>query len=142
MTKDDAGTNRVEVDVADEFPEVHLLFTEHGLVAVLENLAVPFVPLVESDDIARKESPHEVGDTRGAAPQKKMGVVGHEGPGVAGCTCLRQEGGQPDDEVVPFPGIPEYVPSLYAADHDMMEGACCIETGLSRHAQMIPSALR
>lgn len=39
---------------------------------------------------------HEVGRAGGATPQKKMGVVGPEGPGAAGCPCLRQEGGQPE----------------------------------------------
>lgn len=135
---DDAGTDRVEVDVADKLPEVDLLVADDGLVAVLEELARPPVPPVEGDDIAREEPPHEVGYTGGTAPYEEVGVVRHEGPGVAGCPGPGQKEGEPVDEVLPVPGIPEYVPSLYAADHDMMECACCIETGLAGHGVMIP----
>lgn len=138
---DDAGTDRVEVDVADKLQEIGLFVADDGLVAVLEELAAALVPPVEGDDITRKEPPHELSYTKGAAPYEEVGVVRHEGPGVAGCLGLRQEGGEPVDEILPVPCIPEYVPSLYAADHDMMEGACCIKAGLTGHGQMIPPAL-
>jgi len=119
------------VDAADKLPEVYVFVADDGLVAVLEELARSPVPPVEADDIARGKPPHEVGYTGGAAPHEEVGVVRHEGPGVAGRPGLGQKEGEPVDEVPPVPCIPEYVPSLYAADHDMMEGTCCIETGLA-----------
>ena len=69
-------------------------------------------------------------------------MVGHERPGVTGCLGLRQEEGKPVDEILPVAGIPEYVPSLYTADHDVVEDTCCIEARLAGHEQIIPPALR
>ena len=64
-------------------------------------------------------------------------VVRHERPRITGGPCLRKVEEKPVDEIVSVPGVPEYVPSLYAADHDMVEDACCIKSGLAGHEMMI-----
>jgi len=77
----------VQVDVAHEFLEVGILLHHDGLVPVLEEMPVPLVPAVEVPGIPGEEAPHEGGKPVGATPEKKVGVVGQEGPGVKRRPC-------------------------------------------------------
>lgn len=56
-----AGPQRVEVDVADQFEEIRLFLADNGLVAILEKVAGPLVAKVEDHGIAGQKPAHESG---------------------------------------------------------------------------------
>ncbi len=47
------------MDVADEFKEIRVFFTDNGFVAVLEEVASSFVAFVEGDGIAGHKPAHD-----------------------------------------------------------------------------------
>ena len=84
------STYRVQMDVSYEFLEVGFLFADDRLVAVLKELAVTVMTVVEGDGVTGEELPHERYDTRRTASQKKVGVIGHEGPGIVDSLCQEE----------------------------------------------------
>jgi hypothetical protein len=63
------------VDVADELGEIGIFLAEDGLVAILKELAVTAVPLIEGNCMAGKQASHD-GVERGLAGlEQKMGIL-------------------------------------------------------------------
>ena len=127
------STYRVQMDVSYEFLEVDFLFADDRLVAVLKELAVTVMTVVEGDGVTREELPHERCDTRRTASQKKVGVIGHEGPSIAGSLCLRKKHGQAGEEISAIFISAKDILALYSPDHNVVEKTCCIEAGLAGH---------
>ena len=69
-------------------------------------------------------------------------MIRHQCPCVTGGICLGEQEEEPVDEIIPVLCVPEYVPSLYAADHNMAKNTGCIETGLAGHGMMVSGGLR
>ena len=40
------------MDIADEFQEIRIFFADDGFIPVLEEMAAPFMPLIEGDSMA------------------------------------------------------------------------------------------
>ena len=51
-------TQRVEMDIADEFQEIRVFFAHNGFVSVLEEVAVAFVAFIEGYCISGHEAAH------------------------------------------------------------------------------------
>ena len=60
----------------------------------------------------REELTDNVGYAGRATAKEEMGVIGKEGPPMAGGLHFRKKKGQASDEVVSIPVIPEDVPSF------------------------------
>ena len=45
-------TQRVQMDIADKFQEIRIFFADDGFIPVLEEMAAPFMPLIEGDSMA------------------------------------------------------------------------------------------
>ena len=67
--------NRVKMDVADQFQQVCIFFAHDGFVAVLEEMACPFVAFIESDGVSCHQFPHDLAEGCRAGAQKKVKVV-------------------------------------------------------------------
>ena len=65
---DDLGPEGVQVEVADQFQEVRLLFDHDGLVPILEEVAHAVVPAVEGPSVPREERPHHAAQGAVARP--------------------------------------------------------------------------
>jgi hypothetical protein len=49
------------MDVTHEFSEIGVLLADNGLVAILEQVAIPLVPPIEVDGMAGEQASHEAG---------------------------------------------------------------------------------
>jgi hypothetical protein len=58
---DDPGTERIEMDTANQLHEVGILLPDNGGVAVLEEMTSPAMPSVVARGIAGQEAAHEWG---------------------------------------------------------------------------------
>lgn len=58
---DQAGPNRIQVNIANQFFQIHFLLAHYGLEAVLEQLSMPAMAAVKSDDISGQQPAHQVG---------------------------------------------------------------------------------
>ena len=63
-------------------------------------MTVAFVASIKTDHIACQQSAHQDGQGNVAGSEKKMGVIGHKGPGVAGDSGLGQKKRKSFDQVV------------------------------------------
>ena len=53
--------DRIQMDVTHEFSEIGVLLADNGLVAILEQVAIPLVPPIEVDGMAGEQASHEAG---------------------------------------------------------------------------------
>ena len=70
------------MDVSDQFGKVGVFFTYNGFIAILEKMAMPAVAAVIVNRIAGQKPFHVPGQTVGAAVQKDMCMVCHQGPSI------------------------------------------------------------
>jgi hypothetical protein len=102
---------------------------DDGLVTVLEQLPVPPVATVEPDGIAGEQAAHETGDTARSGPKKKMGMVAHQGPGIAHGLGFRDENAQPVNKIDLIDFVTEYFLSLNPPNDHMVEHTGSIYSG-------------
>jgi hypothetical protein len=57
----DACSNRIQVDVPDEFQQIGVFLTDNGFKTVLEEVAAPVMTKVEFDGIPGQEALHHFG---------------------------------------------------------------------------------
>lgn len=81
---DEAGAERVQVDVAHELPEEGVRLDHDRLVAVLEEVADPLVPAVEGEGVPGQPAAHEHREADRAAAEEEVAVVWENRPGVDG----------------------------------------------------------
>jgi hypothetical protein len=67
---DEAGPERIQMDIARKLLEVGFLLAHDGLVAVLEEVADTLVPPVEGDGIPGQPAAHEYGQSWWAATKE------------------------------------------------------------------------
>ena len=132
----DAGPQRIEMDVPQELLQVGLLLTDDGLVTVLEKVAAAPVPSVETGDIAGKEPRHECRQGNIACAQQHMRMVGHQCPRIADRYGFRQENGQSAGKVLPVIVSEEDTFSVDSSYDHMMEHTCRIKTCASWHEHL------
>jgi hypothetical protein len=124
----------VEVEVADEFQEIRLLFRHDGLVPVLEEGADAFVAPVEGPPARRGEQRAHI-PREGPSPRadQEVGVVREERPGIdppGARFCERRE---PREKVVPVGVIFEDNPALQPPHHHVVKGLRSIQARLAGH---------
>jgi len=71
------------MDIAYEFQKVRILFTDDGLVAVLEKMPTASVPLVKGYGIPGHKPAHDFAERGSSGAQQGMKMVWNERPGVA-----------------------------------------------------------
>jgi hypothetical protein len=130
-------TERIEVNVADQFEKVWFLFTEDGFVAVLEEMAGSFVTPVERDGIAGQEATHDAGNGRNARPKEEMDVIREKGEGIAGGFSFTEHHGSTLDEPLPVNVIIEDGTSHNAPDHHVVQCSRSVDAGMSGHNEMV-----
>jgi hypothetical protein len=131
----EAGTDRVEVDVADEFEQVRFLLDQCVLEAVLEEVSGAVVAGVERTGVAAEEALHEVGEGGFAGTKQGVGVVGHEGPSVETGAAFQDQGRQAVEKVMAVVIAEKDLTAFDAADDDVVEGARVIKTGTTGHKE-------
>ena len=80
--------DRIQVDVSYEFKEVRTFLADDRLIAVLKEIAVSSLSLVEMDGIPGQKPSHHGRDRRRASSQQKVNMVGDEGKRVDRSNCL------------------------------------------------------
>ncbi len=140
--RDDLRAQRIEVELADELPEVRVLLHHDRLVPVLEEVADPVVSAVEGPGIAREQTPHAPGQGARSRPHEEVGVVREHGPGVDGPRPGLRQGREARHKIRPIPVTPEDDPALEPPHHHVVEGVRRIETGLAGHGRQEPSTRR
>ncbi len=68
-------------------------------VPVLKKLTVAFVSAVKTDRITGQKSSHQRGDPHRAGAKQKVGMIGHQNPGVTEGLCFRHKSGQTADKI-------------------------------------------
>ena len=69
-------TNRVQVNIPHQFPQIGLFLTDNGFVAILKQLTAAAISPVKPNNIAREEASHESGQGLPPGTEKKMGMIG------------------------------------------------------------------
>ena len=78
---------------------------------------------IKADHITGQLPAHQDGQGNVAGSEKKMGVIGHESPGVAGDPALGQKKRKALDQIVAILIAPEYVESFNPPDNHMMQNS-------------------
>ena len=71
------------MDISDKFKEVRFFLAEDRLVAVLKEVTVTSVALVERDGVTGEKASHQRGNRNGSAAKKEMDVVSEDRPRIA-----------------------------------------------------------
>jgi|GEM_PF-3112994 hypothetical protein len=130
---DDSGTERIEVNMADESHEIDILVTDDRDIAVLEKVTGPVASLVVTCGVTGQETAHESGQPGWSAAQKKMEMVGDQYKAIDRRRRLFRQKIDPFKETFAIIVVLEGRPAFYSADHDMMEDSLSIETCLPGH---------
>jgi len=130
---DDSGTERIEVNIADEFHEVDILVTDDRGIAVLEKVTSPVVSFVVTCGMTGQETAHESGQPGWSAAQKKMEMVGDQRKAIDRCRHLFRQKTDPFKETFTIIVVLEDRPAFYSTGHDMMEDSFSVEACLPGH---------
>jgi hypothetical protein len=79
----DACSYRIKMDISDKFKKVGFFLAEERLVAVLKQVTVTSVALVERDGVAGEKAGHQRGNRNGSGAKKEMDVVSEDRPCIA-----------------------------------------------------------
>ncbi len=90
-------------------------------VPVLKKLTVAFVSVVKTDRITGQQSSHQRGDPPGAGAKQKVGMIGHQNPGVTKGLCFRHKSGQTADKIFLIGCIGKYLFAFNPTDNDVMQ---------------------
>ena len=136
-----AGTDRVQVNIPDKFLQIGIFLADNGFVTILKQLAVALVAVIKTDGVTREEPSHHRGKGCQTRSEKKMGMIRDEYPCVTGRLGLGQEFSQPIEHILPIPIIYEYLSTLNPTDHDVMQDTRCVKASLSWHGIYFASTL-
>jgi hypothetical protein len=114
------GTNRVEVDVANQFKKIGIFLNDDAFVAILEEVAFSIVAPIVPDSVASHEPPHHGGKKHYAGSHKEVKVIGHQAPGKQLYLTLGHHLGKTVQELRKVSGVPEDVLPLDAPCHHMV----------------------
>ena len=131
----DAGPERVEMDVADEFEEIRLLFHHGGFVTVLEEMAGAVVPAVEGAGVSGEERPHGPREGAVACADQQVKMIREESPGVHTEPGVLDHGGEAATKVRPISVVPEDTLAVEPPHHHVVQDAGRIEAGAAGHAR-------
>ena len=86
-------------------------------------MTVAFVSSIEADYIACQQSAHQGGQGNVTGPEKKMGVIGHKGPGVAGDSGFGQKKRKSFDQVITIIIGLKYVATFNPPDDHVVQNS-------------------
>ena len=121
------------MNVPDQLQEIGLVLTDDGLIAILKEMAVPFVAPVKGNGIAGHQAPHQPAQGNIAAPQQEVEMVGQQGPRIAADLRRPEEGLQAGEEILVILRVPEDPASVNSPGHDVLKEAGGVKSGLARH---------
>ena len=127
------------MDVAYELLEVALLLADDGLEAVLKQVAVTAVALVEVDDIAGQKPVHAHGDGLPDGFAEQVEVVAHQRPGVDVPGAALRQCAEPCDEIVAVRISQKDVAPFDSPPDDVVQHPRRIYSRTSRHRVRIPN---
>jgi hypothetical protein len=130
---DEAGPERIQVEIADELPEIIVRLHHDGLIAVLEEVPLPSVPPVVRQGVAGEQAAHEQGEAARPTPEEQVGVVREEGPRVEGGPGGHGDRAEPIEEPRSILLIGHDLPARQPPEHDVVQRAGRIESRLSGH---------
>jgi hypothetical protein len=78
---DEAGPQRIEMNISNQFEKVVFLVANNRLVPVLEKMAGAMVPEVEGHCVPGQKSPHEISQGGLARAQEKVDMIVEQRPG-------------------------------------------------------------
>lgn len=90
------------MDIADQLLQIGIFLANDRLISVLKEMAMTAVPPVIGYAVACQQSPHELRNTAGAAAEKEVSMVAHQGPCVAACLCFWKEMSKAFDKILPI----------------------------------------
>lgn len=99
---DQSGSEWIEMNVADQFKQVSILFADDGFVTVLEYMAATVMAVVETDGVAGQQASHQAGEFDSLRDQQQVKVIGDQRPGIAQGVCLGKQKIQAFDEIFPI----------------------------------------
>jgi hypothetical protein len=127
------------MDITDEFQKVGLLLHHYGLVAILEEMALPPMPPIEGSRVASKERSHHPGKRNPARPEQEVRVVGQQCPCIYRQVSVLGQDGQTAHEICPVAVFPEDWTPFNAPHHYMVQGAGCVEPRATGHSVNVTS---
>ena len=123
------------MNVADELRQIGVFLAENRLVAILEELAVAAMPLIEGDRMAGEQAGHDSMEGDRAGLQEQMRVIAEERPCITGGAGVGEYLPHSFDKAVFVDIIAEDQSPLDAADDDMVENAVGVEAAMAGHDQ-------
>ncbi len=121
------------MNIADQLSKIVVLLADDRLVAVLKQRAMAVMAAIIGLGIPGEEAPHKRGQPVRATAHYKMGMGGQQRPGINRGLERERELTEPVDKVTAIVDIVHDLPSLDAAEDDMMEGARGIQAGGAGH---------
>lgn len=116
----ETGTQGIEVDVADQFQKIRLLFTDDGLIAVLKEMPDTAMAEVKGNGMTGEEAAHESGKLCPIGAEQEMQVITHQRPSEAFGLCLFKEPRKTDDERLPVFIVKENIAPFNAPDDHVL----------------------
>ena len=126
--RDNASPDRVQVNIANQFPQIVIFLADNGFVPILKKLAVAFVPVVEADCVSSKKSSHQAGKWYRSGAKKKMSMIGYQNPRVARGFRLRNKHCKALHNILVIFRVQEYLTTLYPPDHDVVQNTRRVKT--------------
>jgi len=125
------------MDVANQFQKVWIFLAQYGLIPVLKQAPMAFIPVVETDCVAGQKPSHNRGDGNATGSQKKMEMVGNQRPCVTKRFALTDYSGQAIDKIITINIIDKYFSAFNPPADDMVQGSGRIDSGFSWHFDYI-----
>ena len=134
---DQAGSQRVEVDVAHQLQKIRIFFADHGFVSVLKKVAAALVSFVKGNGIPGHEAAHDFAERGGTCAQKEMKMVWNQSPGVALCFGFLENDAQAFEEGLAVLVISKDFSFFYPSGHHVLEEAGSVESWLAWHSSFL-----
>jgi hypothetical protein len=116
-------SNRIQMNIPDQFPEIAFFLTYNRFIAVLKQLAATIMSVVKSNDISGEKSSHEFGQRGCSATKKKVGMIGQKRPGITVCLGLGTEIFKPFNTVLTIFIVAKYFPAFHPSNHYVVQNA-------------------
>jgi hypothetical protein len=93
------------------------------------------MPPIEKSCVSGEQRTHIPGKRLLPCPDKQVKMIGQQGPGVNNKVTLLRELRQSMEEILPVDLVPENLPPLDPASHNVMENARSVQSRLPWHGR-------
>jgi len=118
---EEAGAQRIEMDVAHQFEKIWLFVANDRLVSVLEEMAGTPVPEVEGHGVTGQKAAHEFCQGSLARAQQEVDMVFEQGPGETVGFGRDQQIRKPSHELATIFIVGKNITSLDTADDNVLQ---------------------